>query len=160
MCGRYDIHGQIRDIEERFGVKFVKGSNWRPSYNAAPSQLWPIITHEDNKTVTLAKWGFYPEWARRKPTLKPQINARVEGIGDKPYFRDAYQGRHCIIPANGFYEWQRKGTKKRPYYFSLNSGDMFAFAGIYARGEDDGLSRAAKVAICTRRLKKNESDAM
>jgi putative SOS response-associated peptidase YedK len=75
------------------------------------------------------RWGFIPTWAKDLKTVKPQINARAETITAKPFFRSSFLHHRCLIPANGFYEWQKDG-KKIPYYYRLNDLPLFAFAGL------------------------------
>jgi putative SOS response-associated peptidase YedK len=136
MCGRFTITAQPKIIEKRFGVKFIETDpKWHPNYNAAPSQLLPVITNEDPTHITLAQWGFIPEWDDQQ-RLKPQINARLESASSKRTFSDAFQSRHCLVLADGFYEWSKRGKLKQPYRFTLQDEQLFAFAGIWARQPD------------------------
>ncbi len=80
----------------------------------------------------VSKWGLVPSWSKEAPTSKGLINARAETITEKPSFREAFKSRRCIIPASGFYEWQKKGTgAKQPFYFYLKEKDVFGFAGLW-----------------------------
>lgn len=81
------------------------------------------------------KWGLIPHWA--KDQSAGAINARSETAATKPAFRDPLRHRRCLIPADAFYEWARKGTSKQPYCFEVNEGELFAFAGLW-----DGWKRA------------------
>jgi putative SOS response-associated peptidase YedK len=137
MCGRYTITIDKASIEHRFNAKFFTGiQEFEPTYNAAPSQLLPIITTYAPDTIVLATWGFLPEeW--QSPRLRPQNNARLETASSKPMFRSSFAGRHCLVLADSFYEWKTVGTHKQPYRFVLKSGEPFAMAGIYARDPDD-----------------------
>lgn len=137
MCGRYSITIDKSTIERRFNAKFAIGrQEFHPTYNAAPSQLLPIITTYAADTIVLARWGFVPEeWRNSK--LRPQNNARIETAATKPMFRTSYSGRHCLVLTDGFYEWKTVGKHKQPYRFVLKSGEPFAMAGIYARGETE-----------------------
>lgn len=122
----------------RFGAKFI-ATDFEPTYNAAPSQLLPVILGRNplgssNKEIVLARWGFQPAWAKH---WRPQNNARVEGIEHKPMFRDAYKGRHCLVLADGFYEWKTSGKAKQPFRFTLKSGEPFAMAGIWEKPDFD-----------------------
>jgi putative SOS response-associated peptidase YedK len=141
MCGRYTMTAETRQMERRFGARFVSG-RFEPTYNAAPSQLLPIIVNEEPDAIVLARWGFLPEWAPSNTKLTPQINARLEGIERKRMFMDAYRGRHCLVIADGFYEWTQSG-KHQPFRFTMRDGVLFAFAGIWARGDDDAPARFA-----------------
>jgi putative SOS response-associated peptidase YedK len=142
MCGRYNITVEQRILEERFDATFITGHferSFEATYNAAPSQLLPIIRTYASHEIVLATWGFIPErWkhtARYK--IKPQINARVESADTKPMFHDSFRTRHCLVLADGFYEWKtirtKHGIRKQPFRFTLRSGEPFAMAGMYAR---------------------------
>lgn len=137
MCGRYTITVDKNSIERRFNAKFFTGrTEFAPTFNAAPSQLLPIISTYAPHEIVLAKWGFQPEgWTSSK--MRPQNNARLETAAEKPMFRDSFSGRHCLVIADSFYEWKTVGTHKQPYRFVMKSGEPFAMAGIYARDPDD-----------------------
>jgi putative SOS response-associated peptidase YedK len=118
----------------REASSFISG-HFEPAYNAAPSQLLPIITTYAPGEITLARWGFLPEeWSSAR--LRPQNNARLETAADKPMFRTAFAGRHCMVLTNGFYEWKTDETGKHPYRFVMKTGEPFAMAGIYSRSND------------------------
>jgi len=123
MCGRYTITIDKSTIERRFNAKFASGSiNFEPTYNAPPSQLLPIITTYAPAEITLAKWGFVPEeW--RSSKIRLQNNARLETAAEKPMFRESFAGRHCMVLADSFYEWNTIDGKKQPYRFVMKSGE-------------------------------------
>jgi putative SOS response-associated peptidase YedK len=147
MCGRYSITIDKSTVEYHFNAKFVTGKQeFEPTYNAAPSQLLPIITTDKGPTsIVLARWGFVPEGGLRGK-IRPQNNARYEHGTVKPMFRSAFQNRHCMVITDGFYEWHTdpKTKLKQPYRFVMKSGEPFAMAGIYSRGEheDDPMTFA------------------
>jgi putative SOS response-associated peptidase YedK len=149
MCGRYTMTVDKSTIEHRFGARFVSGhfEHYEPTYNAAPSQLLPIIRtyHEDR--IELAKWGFVREdWKNTR--IRPQNNARLETADEKPMFRDSFRGRHCLVLADSFYEWQTLPSgKKQPYRIMLKSGEPFAMAGIYARGREHQIGEAENTLV-------------
>ena len=124
-------------IERRFNARFATAQQeFEPTYNAAPSQLLPIITTYAPNDIVLARWGFVPEgW--HNPKIRPQNNARVETAAEKPMFRSSFSGRHCLVLTDGFYGWKTTGAHKQPYRFVLKSAEPFAMAGIYARGEGE-----------------------
>jgi putative SOS response-associated peptidase YedK len=82
------------------------------------------------------KWGLIPSWAPSPSVAAQMINARSETAATKPAFRDALKFRRCLIPADGFYEWQRTGKTRQPYCFEVNDGELFAFAGLWDRWKD------------------------
>jgi putative SOS response-associated peptidase YedK len=115
MCGRYSITVNKSTLERRFNARFATAQQeFEPRYNAAPSQLLPIITTYAPNDIVLARWGFVPEgW--HNPKIRPQNNARVETAAEKPRFRSSYTGQHCLVLTDGFYEWKTIGTRKQPY---------------------------------------------
>lgn len=129
MCGRITIISSKEIIEMRFNVAFP--FPWFPNYNASPSQMLPIITNEKANMITLGQWGLLPPWAKGKKEVKPMINARSEGIEDKPFFRNAFKKNRCLVVADGYYEWLRADKQKIPYRICLNSSEPFAMAGLW-----------------------------
>jgi putative SOS response-associated peptidase YedK len=91
-----------------------------------------VFAPESERILSQLKWGLVPSWSKEAPTSKGLINARAETITEKPSFREAFKSRRCIIPASGFYEWQKKETgAKQPFYFYLKEKDVFGFAGLW-----------------------------
>src|SRR5580700_5512213 len=118
MCGRYTFTIDKSTIEKHFGGRFyiAQAEHYEPTYNAAPSQMMPIIRtyHEDR--IELVRWGFWPEEWKRSTRVRPQINARLETAAQKPMFKSSFEARHCLVLADGYYEWKTlpNGTKQ-PY---------------------------------------------
>jgi putative SOS response-associated peptidase YedK len=138
MCGRFTLTAEPGHIEKRFGGRFIS-SDWHPTYNAAPSQMLPVILGRNplgNSTyeIVMARWGFQPAWAK---TWRAQINARVETAAEKPMFRHAFTSNHCLVLADGYYEWKTENGKKRPYRFVMRNREPFAMAGIWERPDFD-----------------------
>lgn len=156
MCGRYVIAAP-EDLSERFQLRdFGPLRDFRPTWNAAPSQALPVIVENDagEREVRLMQWGLLPRWHRpgSKADIAP-INARSETVLEKPMFRGLVGKRRCLVPANGFYEWQQRGpqgTKKQPFYITLADEPIFAMAGLWdeTTGED-GLPVASYTVITT-----------
>jgi len=113
MCGRYTIAADAKALEARFHA-YVPPGLLAPSYNAAPAQGLPTILNANPYLITVSVWGFRPEWADWRD-VTPVINARAETVASKPYFRQAFQTKRCLVLADGFYEWQRTGKGKVPY---------------------------------------------
>jgi putative SOS response-associated peptidase YedK len=136
MCGRFGISLDRELIEQHFGAKFE--ADFRPRYNAAPSQSLPVILNEDPKTIRFISWGLRPAWLKKAAGRKELINVKAETLRDRPTFKGDLTRRRCLVPADGFYEWQKTGKPKIPYRISLKSGELFAFAGIWQdnTGED------------------------
>jgi putative SOS response-associated peptidase YedK len=138
MCGRYTLAITPEALADAFALSTVPDFPRR--YNIAPTQ--PVATIvQDGKTsrrkFRLMRWGLIPSWAKDPAIGNKLINARSETVQEKPSFRNAFKRRRCLIPADGFYEWQKvKGSSKQPYYFHLNDGKIFAFAGLWESWND------------------------
>jgi putative SOS response-associated peptidase YedK len=130
MCGRYAITSAPEAIRRLFG--YVEQPNFPPRYNVAPTQPIPIVRLVDGKRrFALVRWGLIPSWVKDPKAFALLINARGESVNDKPAFRNAMKYRRCLIPADGFYDWQRQGNGRRPFYVSRKGGGPFAFAGLW-----------------------------
>ncbi len=133
MCGRYRLSRRKQAIEEYFAIQ-ANDIEWNPRYNIAPTQ--PVLTIRQNakepfRELALMRWGLIPSWAKDASISPTMINARSETAPNKPAFRDALKYRRCLIPADGFYEWQRASKAKQPYCFEVGEGALFAFAGLW-----------------------------
>ena len=131
MCGRFSRHHKPDEIAERFDVELID-FDFDPRYNIAPSQISPVIAFQSERKMMAAKWGLVPFWAKDPAIGNKLINARAETLAEKPSFKNALAKRRCLIPADGFYEWQKKSKgPSQPYYVRLNGGGLFAFAGLW-----------------------------
>jgi putative SOS response-associated peptidase YedK len=133
MCGRYRLSRRKQIIEEQFETQ-PWDDDWLPRYNIAPTQPVPVIRQnpkEPIRQLSLMKWGLIPHWAKSADGAAGMINARSETAATKPAFRDPLKFRRCLIPADGFYEWSRKGKAKQPFCFEVYDGELFAFAGLW-----------------------------
>src|SRR5580704_3720301 len=134
MCGRYVIISTPEAIRAMFG--YAELPNFPPRYNVAPTQPIPVVRLDNGKrSFALMRWGLLPAWVKDPKGFALLINARGETVLDKPAFRNAMRRRRCLIPTDGFYEWQ-PGTPKRPYFVRGKRGadgtaPPLAFAGLY-----------------------------
>jgi putative SOS response-associated peptidase YedK len=138
MCGRYRLSRRKQLVEEYFDATSHE-SDWSARYNIAPIQPVPVIRQnpkQPRRELSLMRWGLIPSWAKDSSVAAQMINARSETAATKPAFRDPLTSRRCLIPADGFYEWQRTGKTKQPYCFEVNEGELFAFAGLWDRWKD------------------------
>ena len=131
MCGRFDLHLPKELLEEIFGVSIT--DDIQPRYNIAPTQVVPAIRiyPDETRHLDLLKWGLIPSWAKDPSIGSKMINARSETVHEKRAFRSALKSRRCIIPANGFYEWQEVGGKKKPLYVKIKDDGPMVFAGLW-----------------------------
>jgi putative SOS response-associated peptidase YedK len=136
MCGRFTLT-QPASIAARFDLDNfapTESEFYEPRFNVAPTQRIVVIPTLDGQRVARRmRWGLVPSWARDIKIGASLINARAESIASKPAFRAAFNGRRCLIPADGFYEWQSGPRGKQPYRVTLVDGSMFAFAGRWER---------------------------
>jgi len=138
MCGRYRLSRKKQIIEEHFDA--VSGEeDWTPRYNIAPTQPVPVIRQQPTERVcelSLMRWGLIPHWANDASIAQNTINAKSETAATKPAFRDPLRFSRCLIPADGFYEWNRTARGKRPFCFEVNGGELLAFAGLWDGWKD------------------------
>ena len=135
MCGRYRLSRRKQIIAEHFDA-LSDGDDWMPRYNIAPTQPVAVVRqHPSEPTRHLAqmRWGLIPSWSKHATGSARMINARSESVSALPAFQDAFRQRRCLIPADGFYEWQGRGANKQPYCFEVDEGALFAFAGLWDR---------------------------
>jgi putative SOS response-associated peptidase YedK len=136
MCGRFSLIVSADQLRERFGVSLNEPLKSR--YNIAPTQNIPIITNLKPREITLARWGMIPHWAKDEKSSYSMINAKAETIEEKPTYKGPFKSKRCLIPADGFYEWKKTGTKKVPFRFTRKDGKLFAFAGLFDEWEKEG----------------------
>ncbi len=143
MCGRYRLSRRKQILEERFDAVSDPASDeaedWRPRYNIAPSQPVPVVRQRPNQArreLSVMRWGLIPSWATDPAIGYKTINARAETVTTTASFRDAFRSQRCLIPADGFYEWQKGGNGKQPFCFEVAAGELFAFAGLWDQWTD------------------------
>ena len=137
MCGRASLTKVEKDLEERFHATFysedLEPYNPLPSYNVAPTQMHPVIANTDSDHLQFFKWGLIPFWAKDEKIGSRMINSRIETILEKPAFRNAVQKRRCLVPFDGFYEWQKRPSGKVPFRIILKDEGIFSVAGIWEK---------------------------
>ena len=133
MCGRFFLITDLAKIAEEFGAGRIL-VDFKPDRNVAPGQYIPVLINQNGqKVLTSLRWGLIPSWAKDASFGNKMINARAETIAAKPSFKNAFQKRRCLIPVDGFYEWQKTDKVKEPFSISLRSGKPFGLAGLYER---------------------------
>ncbi|MFC3230789.1 SOS response-associated peptidase [Marinibaculum pumilum] len=147
MCGRYSLTTPPEAMRRLFGFEALP--NLPPRYNVAPTQEAPVVLPAGEpdgdglrpqrtlaqRTLAMARWGLLPPFAKSPADGARMINARAETVATKPAFRRAFAKRRCLVPADGFYEWQKLGdgpkAAKQPWRIGLKGGAPFAFAGLF-----------------------------
>jgi putative SOS response-associated peptidase YedK len=146
VCGRFAFYSPAEAAAALFGVSAAP--EVKPRYNIAPTQ--DIAAIRDNakgeRELAMLRWGLVPFWAKDPSIGNRMINARAETVAEKPSFRNAYKHRRCLVLADGFYEWQRQGDGKTPYFISLASGEPFALAGIWENWTDKETGESLQTA--------------
>jgi len=148
MCGRFIITSPPEAFRALF--EYDEQPNFPPRYNVAPTQPIAIVRVVGGKRqFALVRWGLLPSWVKDPKTFSLLINARGESAADKPAFRAAMRRRRCLIPVDGFYEWQNIGGRKRPFFIRAKSGRPFAFAGLWETWTGPNGEELETVAIVT-----------
>jgi putative SOS response-associated peptidase YedK len=130
MCGRYAITVTPEMVRAYFG--YENQPNFPPRYNIAPTQPVPVVHRSEGKLrFTLMRWGFLPSWVKDPKDYPLVINIRSETALEKNSFRAAIQRRRALMPADGFYEWQKLGRESRPYLLRRPDKGIFAFAALW-----------------------------
>lgn len=131
MCGRYTLQHSSVAISHRFALGQIH-FDWTPRYNIAPSQLIPVIWNQDGlRHIASHRWGLVPFWAKDPSTGSQSINARAETLQDRASFRQPFQRRRCLIPADAFYEWTGPVRSRQPVCIRRLDAELFAFAGLW-----------------------------
>ncbi|HET7629417.1 MAG TPA: SOS response-associated peptidase [Bacillales bacterium] len=139
MCGRYTLFTNPILLGKRFNLINLDKIIIRPRYNIAPSQdVVAVISDGRENRAGMLKWGLVPVWAKDPKIGYKMINARAETVHEKPSYARLLKRRRCLIPADGFYEWKKIGSRKQPFHIRLKDGEPFAFAGLWDRWEREG----------------------
>jgi putative SOS response-associated peptidase YedK len=133
MCGRFTLRTPAHVLAQVFGLDGVPV--FSPRYNIAPTQdvLAVTLNDQQKRGFVLLRWGLIPSWADDPKIGSRMINARAESVRTKPSFRHAFKHNRCLILADGFFEWQKRGATKQPMFIGQRDGCPFAFAGLWER---------------------------
>ena len=152
MCGRYASARPVDDLATAFGigdgdVEAVAPADW----NVAPTKpVTAVVDRGDHRVLTVLRWGLVPHWADDPSIGARLINARLETAWDKPAFRDALAHRRCLLPADGWYEWQaRPDGVRQPHFLTRPDGDVLALAGLWETWYDADGQLLATTTILT-----------
>lgn len=139
MCGRFTRQYSWRDVHAFLDLQFPSAEDLGRSFNVAPTQPSPVCraAERGERELAIMRWGFTPVWS--KDGKPGPINARAETAATNGMFRSAYKSRRCLVPASGFYEWQKRdGGAKQPYLIRLLNDPIFCFAGLWESWRGDG----------------------
>lgn len=152
MCGRFTLRAPPSVVVERFSL--FETPPFAPRFNIAPSQPVAVIraapgSSKPERELVWLRWGLIPSWAKDPAIGNRMINARAETIAEKPAYRAAFRRRRCLVAADGFYEWQKSGRKKQPYFIHLRDGRPLGFAGLWESWEGPDHSAIESCTILT-----------
>lgn len=140
MCGRFAATSSAEDLVAFFEIDEIVEPLPGPRYNIAPTMpiaaVFSSHSEPDQRQLAAMRWGLVPSWAKDPDHGARLINARVETVAEKPSFRAALARRRCLIPADGYYEWQTQPTPsgkslKQPYFVAPEPGAVLVMAGLY-----------------------------
>ncbi|WP_030856724.1 SOS response-associated peptidase [Streptomyces sp. NRRL F-2747] len=153
MCGRYASSRAPEDLAGLFEARWDPRETLAPSWNVAPTDdVWAVLERPDRATgeverrLRALRWGLVPSWAKDPNGGARMINARVETVHEKPAYRRAFTRRRCLLPADGFYEWQPVAATatakayKQPYFIAPQDAGVMAMAGLYEFWRDPAVT--------------------
>jgi putative SOS response-associated peptidase YedK len=149
VCGRFTLR-RPELVQEHF--ELAQAPELAARFNAAPGQsIATIDRHSDGsaRALRMRNWGLVPPWAESPTIGSRMINARSETLHERPAFRSAYQRHRCLIPADGFYEWDAQVKPPQPHWIRKRDESLFAFAGIFEHWRDAAGSGFDSCAIVT-----------
>lgn len=141
MCGSFALSAKTKNVEKL--VKGLKIENDIQTNNKfVPGNYIPSVLNVDSSVLVYSKWGLIPSWSKDSKSALKMFNARAETLNEKPSFRNLIKKRRCLIFADGFYEWQANPNSKykTAYFFRLQSGEPFTFAGLWDLWNDIQLN--------------------
>ena len=131
MCGRFTMTANPEELMARYGVEQLT-FEYQPRYNIAPTQMISaVIDTQGERRIGQLRWGLIPSWAKDEKIAYSTINAKAETVHEKPAFRNSFKRKRCLLPADGFYEWQKTDGTKQPMRIMLKDKSIFSMAGIY-----------------------------
>ncbi|MDP3984543.1 MAG: SOS response-associated peptidase [Acidimicrobiia bacterium] len=139
MCGRFSLSGEVDFYADYFGAAAAGTEALAASWNVAPTDpVYVVAEREGDRRLATMRWGLIPHWAKDPKSI--HINARVETVATTPAFRDSFTRKRCLIPADGFYEWESKEAGRTPHWVFRADGYPVGFAGLWAawRNPADG----------------------
>ena len=153
MCGRFVQAHDAADYAEHFGATVAATEARAPSWNVAPTdQVYAVAEHDGARLLGTFRWGLIPWFAKDMKIGARQINARAETVHTKASFKESFAGRRCLIPADGFYEWERlESGDKLPHYIYRADAAPLALAGLWASWRDETGERITSCAVITTR---------
>lgn len=140
MCGRIALYTPPQRLARLLEASLAAGldpDGTAASWNVGPTAtLFGVKDRGQGRVLDAYRWGLVPSWAKDPSVGSRMFNARAETVATKPSFRDAFQRHRLLVPVDGFYEWDRRGTTRVPHYFTRADGEPIVLAGLYDRWRD------------------------
>ena len=153
MCGRVRLSSDVSEIKLVFSIPPKRPApNFAPSWNAAPTDQLPIVRFDPKageRSLDLVRWGLVPFWSKDINVGFANINAKAEGIENRPAFREAFERRRCLVPVDNFYEWKKTATAKQPYAVAPANRGLMALAGLWENWRSSASEWVRSFAIIT-----------
>jgi putative SOS response-associated peptidase YedK len=153
MCGRARLSSDVSEIKLVFSIPPERPApNFAASWNVAPTDSLPVVRYDGRtgeRSLDLMRWGLVPFWAKDIKVGFANINAKAEGVDQRPAFREAFQRRRCLVPLDSFYEWKKLGKKRQPYAVALVDRRLMAMAGLWESWRSPAGERLRSFAIVT-----------
>ena len=152
MCGRFSLTVEVDAVASAFRAEVAPPLRHHPPrYNIAPTEDAPIvIAAPGGRRAGLMRWGLVPHWAESPRVGARMINARSETVDRRSAFRESFLARRCLVPADGFYEWESRPSGKQPYWIHMAGREVFAMAGIWSSWRSRTGSRLLTFSVLTR----------
>lgn len=132
MCGRYSLAPTPKQADADELRRRDQPTEWKLRFNIAPTHTAPVVTNDQPQLLQPMTWGLMPHWSRDGANSGQLINARAEGIAERPSFREPIRSRRCLVPADSFYEWRTEPDgRKLPYRILLKNNELLMMAGIW-----------------------------
>jgi putative SOS response-associated peptidase YedK len=144
MCGRFSQQRPASELAEIFAAEPLVDDPG-PRFNVAPTDdALVVVQREERRAITAYRWGLIPHWADAAKVGSRMFNARAETLTSSPAFRDAFRRKRCLVPVDGFYEWHRVGTARRPFAIARADGRPLALAGLWSGWHDPAADRVVR----------------
>jgi putative SOS response-associated peptidase YedK len=144
MCGRFSQQRPASELAEIFAAEPL-ADDPGPRFNVAPTDdALIVVQREERRAITAYRWGLIPHWADAAKVGSRMFNARAETLTASPAFRDAFRRKRCLVPVDGFYEWQREGARRQPFAIARADGRPLAIAGLWSGWRDPAADRVVR----------------
>ncbi len=151
MCGRFVQAQSAQSYASHFGAVVALDESLDPSWNVAPTdRVYGVAEHEGERRLGTFRWGLIPWFAKEAKGAARHVNARAETVATSPVFRESFSRNRCLIPADGFYEWEkRESGGKLPHFIHHGDGTPLALGGVWSSWKSPDGERIATCSILT-----------